>query len=74
MATALDRGAAVVWVDPADPEAWPILHAPESLATLANEDFGADRDAALLALVRTALDPNARRPSRLERGTAGSPP
>jgi hypothetical protein len=62
MAAALDRGAAVVWVDPADPEAWRILHAPESLATLANGDIGADRDAALMALVRTALDPDGEAP------------
>ncbi|MFM5947646.1 MAG: hypothetical protein ACKOPM_00220 [Novosphingobium sp.] len=54
IATALDRGCPVVRIDPAAPDAWHILHAPESLAAMAPSE---DRDAALAELVRTALRP-----------------
>ena len=54
IATALDRGCPVVRIDPAAPEAWHILHAPESLAAMAPSE---DRDAALAELVRVALRP-----------------
>ena len=55
IATALDRGCPVVRIDPAAPEAWHILHAPESLAAMAP---GEDREAALTDLVRGALRPS----------------
>ena len=54
IATALERGCPVVRIDPAEPEAWHILHAPESLAAMAPSE---DRDAALAELVRGALRP-----------------
>ena len=54
IATALDRGCPVVRIDPAAPEAWHILHAPESLAAMAP---GEDRDTALAELVCSALRP-----------------
>ena len=54
IATALDRGCPVVRIDPSAPEAWHILHAPESLAAMAPSE---DRDAALAELVRSALRP-----------------
>ena len=54
IATALERGCPVVRIDPAAPEAWHILHAPESLAAMAPSE---DRDAALAELVRAALRP-----------------
>ncbi len=54
IATALDRGCPVVRIDPAAPEAWHILHAPESLAAMAPSE---DRAAALAELVRGALRP-----------------
>ncbi len=54
IAAALDRGCPVVRIDPAAPEAWHILHAPESLAAMAPSE---DRDAALAELVRNALRP-----------------
>ena len=54
IACALDRGCPVVRIDPAAPQDWHILHAPESLAAMAPSE---DRDAALAELVRTALRP-----------------
>ena len=54
IATALDRGCPVVRIDPAAPEAWHILHAPESLAAMAPSE---DRETALAELVRSALRP-----------------
>lgn len=71
MAAALERGAPVLWIDPAEPEAWRILHAPESLATLTNEDEGAGRDDALLGLVSTALDPDGDAPQARPPGDLG---
>ncbi len=54
IAAALERGCPVVRIDPAQPGAWHILHAPESLAAMPP---GEDREAALAALVRGALRP-----------------
>lgn len=51
---ALDRGCPVVRIDPANPAAWHILHAPESLAALPPSE---DREAALDELVQRALRP-----------------
>ncbi|MFZ4603324.1 MAG: hypothetical protein ACOYM8_12795 [Caulobacterales bacterium] len=55
LATALDLGANVVWIDPARPEAWRILAAPEALADLQSADRGADQPALLARLVEAAL-------------------
>ncbi len=54
IASALDRGCPVVRIDPAAPQDWHILHAPESLAAMAPSE---DREAALAELVRIALRP-----------------
>jgi hypothetical protein len=54
IAAALDRGCPVVRIDPADPSAWHILHAPESLAALPPDE---NREATLAQLVRQALRP-----------------
>ena len=54
IAAALDRGCPVVRINPAAPDAWHILHAPESLAAMAPSE---DREAALAELVRNALRP-----------------
>lgn len=58
IAAALNVGAPVICIDPAKPEAWRILHAPELLGTPVSDAQSADRDAALLALVRATLDPD----------------
>jgi hypothetical protein len=54
IAAALERGCPVVRIDPADPAAWHILHAPESLAAMPPSE---DREAVLAGLVRGALRP-----------------
>jgi hypothetical protein len=59
VAAALDRGGAVVWVDPAEPEGWRILGAPEALTCLRAEGVGGDREDQLDRLVRAALAPGA---------------
>lgn len=58
VATALEMGAPVIWIDPARPEAWRILHAPESLASVCTPrtpDIA--RNEALRHLIRTAIRP-----------------
>jgi hypothetical protein len=57
VATALDAGTPVLWIDPADPEAWKILVAPESLVSLRHEDADDDREAVLRGIVCAALLP-----------------
>jgi hypothetical protein len=52
---ALERGAPVVWIDPARASDWRILVTPESLAAPAAGEE--DRDAVLGRLVRAALRP-----------------
>jgi hypothetical protein len=54
IAAALERGCPVVRIDPAQPAAWHILHAPESLAAMPPSE---DREAVLAGLVRGALRP-----------------
>ncbi|HEX4097075.1 MAG TPA: hypothetical protein VHX64_10120, partial [Caulobacteraceae bacterium] len=62
IAAALDFGAPVVWIDPNAPEAWRILRAPESLATLRIGAPAEDPGAALGPLVRNAMLPDAEDP------------
>ena len=62
IAAALDLGAAVIWIDPNAPEAWRILRAPESLATLRAGGPPEDPDAAIRSLVRVAMLPDASDP------------
>lgn len=55
IATALAMGTPVIRIDPADPQDWRVLRAPESL--VAGASGGEDRDAQLAALVASALRP-----------------
>lgn len=57
IAAALDLGAPVLWIDPARPEDWRILTGPEALATTASPTDPSRREAALAALVQSALNP-----------------
>eukprot|EP01041_Mallomonas_annulata_P032192 gene32192-54629_t len=58
IALALDMGAPVIWIDARTPQAWRILHAPESLAVIkAGAPADDDRDQALAQLVQEALKP-----------------
>jgi hypothetical protein len=54
IATALEQGSPVILIDPARPEQWHILRAPESLAAPPSQE---DRDVILAGLVRGALRP-----------------
>ena len=56
IAAALEFGAPVIWVDPARPEEWRVLRAPEALAGLDAAQSGHD-SVALPALVHDALHP-----------------
>jgi hypothetical protein len=58
VAAALDFGAPVVWIDPAEPETWRILNAPESLAALRLAVRPDSPEAALETLVRDVLRPD----------------
>jgi hypothetical protein len=72
IATALEMGAPVIWINPADPESWRFLNAPESLATLSQTHASEDRDAALASILRGVLVPDAQLhdSSRAKRGLA----
>jgi hypothetical protein len=52
IAAALELGAAVIRIDPAEPHAWTILRSPEALVAPVPP---ADREAVLAGLVRTAV-------------------
>ena len=56
VAAALDAGTPVLWIDPAHPDDWRVLAAPESLTTLRVGSAGEDgREAQLRGIVRSAL-------------------
>lgn len=57
VAAALALGGNVVWIDPAAPEDWRILGAPEALATLHAGPPHADREGQLKRLVAQAVSP-----------------
>lgn len=57
LATALELGAPVLWIDPAAPTDWRLLHAPEALASIRCQANGDEREAALTAAIHAALDP-----------------
>jgi hypothetical protein len=59
IATALDLGCPVVWIDPAAPEDWRILYAPESLTCLRCDLAGGARAEELARLVSESLQPMA---------------
>lgn len=56
IATALQLGVPVVWINPARPEGWQLLFAPEALTSLERAGDPAGREAALAGLVHAALD------------------
>lgn len=58
VASALDLGAPVIWIDPAEPENWRILHAPESLALPTDQEKQKNRDEDLSAIIRTRICPD----------------
>lgn len=61
VASALDLGAPVVWINPAHPENWCILHAPESLALQASEASEAklqNLERELSAIIKTRICPD----------------
>ncbi len=58
VASALDLGAPVIWINPADPENWRILHAPESLALEANEAKQKNRKEELSAFIKSRICPD----------------
>ena len=57
VAAALHSGTPVLWIDPADPDAWRILGAPECLITLRDDDDAGDRETMLRDLIAAALLP-----------------
>ncbi|GAM99035.1 hypothetical protein U91I_02672 [alpha proteobacterium U9-1i] len=57
VAAALALGGNVVWIDPAAPEDWRILGAPEALAALHAAPSRTDRDGQLKRLVAQAVSP-----------------
>lgn len=57
VSTALDLGCPVIWINPAAPEEWRILYAPESLTCLGCETSSTERDGELARLVRESLHP-----------------
>lgn len=59
VARALDNAAPVVWINPADPHNWRMLHAPESLALTGVSAPDSERDAALIGTVWQAMHPEA---------------
>ena len=56
IAAALELGAPVIWINPAHPEDWRVLRAPEALANLAEAPTD-EGGVAVAALVREALHP-----------------
>lgn len=61
---ALAMGAAVVLIDPASPQAWRLLRAPEALAHPAPPRSDAERSEQLKQIVRDALAPKAGQKTR----------
>lgn len=58
VASALDLGAPVIWINPADPENWRILHAPESLALQVNDEKQKNRDEELSTFIKSRICPD----------------
>jgi hypothetical protein len=55
IAAALDLGANVIWIDPAEPEAWRLLTAPEALAAPRASPPNPAREEQIKRMVRGAL-------------------
>ena len=56
IAAALALGAPVIWIEPANPDNWRILRAPEALASLATAPVDGNRLADLTAIVAGVLE------------------
>ena len=59
IAAALELGAPVIWINPDEPENWRFLHAPESLADLAQVTSSEDREAILAKVIEGVISPDA---------------
>jgi hypothetical protein len=59
IATALELGVPVVWIDPANPEGWQLYLAPEGLVAQHRQADLSRRVAALIAMAHAALRPGA---------------
>jgi hypothetical protein len=70
---ALNMGAAVILIDPEEPQAWRILRAPEALSHRAAPPSDAERVEQLGQLVRDALRPKTAKESAHERGAGEQP-
>ena len=57
LATALDLGAPAIWINPADPENWRVLYAPESLALPPSEAAQNNREIEVSAMIRDIICP-----------------
>ncbi|MGB5724377.1 MAG: hypothetical protein WBM39_08160, partial [Parasphingorhabdus sp.] len=57
LATALDLGAPVIWINPEDPENWRILHAPESLALPPSEAAKNNREFEVSSIIKEVIYP-----------------
>lgn len=67
VATALGMGSDVIWIDPAEPEAWRVLGAPEALCALRAAPTGPDRAGQIARMVRAALLADADQPPKHDR-------
>lgn len=70
---ALNMGAAVVLIDPEEPQAWRILRAPEALLHCAARPSDAERTEQLTQIVRDALRPKAAKANDRDRGAGEQP-
>jgi hypothetical protein len=73
IAAALDLGASVIWIDPAAPESWRVLSAPEALASLRTLAPDPSRDDHVKHLVRDALLPGDPQPPHAPHGAEAAP-
>jgi len=67
VATALNLGAPVLWIDPARPRDWRILHAPESLVDCASEATRKQGFSELAEIVRMSIEPLGADPGTIAR-------
>lgn len=65
VATALNQGSPVVWINPNDPDRWQILYSPESLATHELPGAPQDQNIALALIVKNIFCPEDMRESGL---------
>lgn len=70
VATALELGAPVVWINPSHPEEWRILQAPEALADCGSKATRAEDERLLNTIIRGAVLPEASKLGGMSSGTA----